>query len=493
MPSNAADNTEVFIYMGPVGNVVPQHVVRLRVDPSVTLIPDQAFYQRKKLAEVELCEGLVEIGEGALGWCDRSITTINIPTSLRRILHNAFTSSLRCPIRLHDGIESIGHNAFASCIFTNFRIPPLITVIPISMLMECRATFSIETPKIITKIKDGAFHYCHFLRNLALPPNAVIGDIFGGQSSAERCDLYQLFGSIAEIIRELQHRFDGLLIHCAVYYQSYYQGELQRLITSGNELDLTGNERDCLGMTPLHILACSSVHNLEVYRLIVEEYPTNLIIEDRWGALPLLYAILGGAPHAITQFLLDSYQSLYPDHVFNWTMMVETMGRCDTQKERIENLLHVKQTLSPNQPINWDYLLDKFAESSERSFPGVPFHERMQFLFTCGMSTRVKTLAFKVWRDYVSQMILTADFEWNEDNRSILRSIRNKLAHFEVELTKLNEVTTILELALWKTKITENGHQDMATHDANVRIQDRVTCGADVVIGHVLPFLINTE
>jgi hypothetical protein len=90
-------------------------------------------------------------------------------------------------------------------------------------------------------------------------------------------------------------------------------------------------------------------------------------------------------------------------------------------------------------------------------------------------------------------MILTADFEWNEDNRSILRSIRNKLAHFEVELTKLNEVTTILELALWKTKITENGHQDMATHDANVRIQDRVTCGADVVIGHVLPFLINTE
>ena len=117
----------------------------------------------------------------------------------------------------------------------------------------------------------------------------------------------------------------------------------------------------------------------------------------------------------------------------------------------------------------------------------------MQFLFTCGMSTRVKTLAFKVWRDYVSQMILTADFEWNEDNRSILRSIRNKLAHFEVELTKLKEVTTILELALWKMKMNEKSHKDMATHDSNVRSQDRVTCGADVVIGHVLPFLINSD
>jgi hypothetical protein len=230
-----------------------------------------------------------------------------------------------------------------------------------------------------------------------------------------------------------------------------------------------------------------------VYRIIVEKYPANLITEDRWGATPLLYAFWGGAPHVITQFLLESYQSLYPGYVFNWTMMVETMGRCDTPKERIENLLHVKQTLSPDQPINWEYLLDKFAWPSDCSFPGVPFLERMQFLFMCGMSDGVKTLAFKVWRDYVSQMILTADFEWNEDNRSILRSIRNKLAHFEVELTKLNEVTTILELALWKTKITENGHQDMATHDANVRIQDRVTCGADVVIGHVLTFLINTE
>jgi hypothetical protein len=57
----------------------------------------------------------------------------------------------------------------------------------------------------------------------------------------------------------------------------------------------------------------------------------------------------------------------------------------------------------------------------------------------------------------------------------------------------MKEVTTILELALWKMKISENSHQDMATHDSNVQSQDRVTCGADVVIGHVVPFLINTD
>jgi len=129
---------EIFVYTGEVGTAVPQDdVVHIRVNPSVTSIPTRAFYERKKLTEVELCEGLVEIGVDSFCWCDRSITKINIPNSLRRIRDGAFAGSLRTPIRLHDGIESIGTAAFAGCIFTNFKIPPLITVIPENMLEGC--------------------------------------------------------------------------------------------------------------------------------------------------------------------------------------------------------------------------------------------------------------------------------------------------------------------------------------------------------------------
>jgi hypothetical protein len=511
MPSNAVD-AEVFVYTGPRGDDVPQDVVRVRVDPSVTSIPARAFYQRNKLTEVELCEGVVEIGDGAFMYCSHSITKIDIPTSLRRINNYAFEGSLRCHIRLHDGIESIGQWAFARCIFTNFRSPPFITVILNGMLLNCRSMFSLELPDNVTEIGNYAFINCFCLRNVALPPNAVFGDeIFIDEDVDDNemelhTDLYQLFGSESRIIFALQHRFNGLPIHSIVYYQSYHEGVLQILIAAINmrlsqrqtlittpKLDPTGNLQDCLGMTPLHILACSSVHNLDIYRLIVENYPTNLTAKDRWGAVPLLYAIWGDAPAEIIQFLLESYRSLYPGHVFNWTMMVETMGRCDTPKDRIENLLHVKQMHCPEQPIDWENLLDKFAELSIYSLSGVPFCERMRFLFICGMSDHVEALEFRLWRNHIKNMIHTADFEWDEDNRSILRSIRNKLAHFEVELTKLKEVTTILELALWKMKITENGHQDMATHDSNVHSQDRITCGADVVIGHLLTFLINTE
>jgi hypothetical protein len=322
-------------------------------------------------------------------------------------------------------------------------------------------------------------------------------------------DLFQLFGSNAEIIRELQHRFDGLPIHKIVYYLSYHQGVLQRLIaaidmrsgqrrTLRSKLNPTGNEQDCLGMTPLHILACSTVHNLELYRLIVENYPTNLITEDRWGALPLLYAFWGGAPAEIIQVLLDSYRSLYPNHVFNWTMMVETMGRCDTPKERIENLLCVQRMHFPEQSIDWGYLLDKFAMHPYFSFDGAPYQERLQFLVTSGMSMRVDALAFKVWRDHITDMIHTANFAMSGGNSVILREIRATLDHFDAESVKLKETTTILELTLWKMMMNEKSTPENATRCpkkfktdvSDVRRQCRVICGADIIIRLLLPFLI---
>jgi hypothetical protein len=230
-----------------------------------------------------------------------------------------------------------------------------------------------------------------------------------------------------------------------------------------------------------------------MYRLIVAKYPANLITVDRWGATPLLYAFWGAAPVEIIEFLLDSYQFYYPDHVINWTMMVETMGRCHTPNENFESLLCAKQMHFPEQPLDWEYLLTECASSSLRFQNAVMFQEQMRFLFMCGLSVRVEALAFKVWRDYVTNMIHIATFVVGRDNSAILREICNKFAYYEDKFTKLKEVTTILELALWKMKMNENGHQDMATHDSNVRSQDRVTCGADVVIGHVLPFIIRTD
>jgi hypothetical protein len=95
-------------------------------------------------------------------------------------------------------------------------------------------------------------------------------------------------------------------------------------------------------------------------------------------------------------------------------------------------------------------------------------------------------------------MIHTATFQWNCDNSVILREIWEKLAHFEDELPKLEEATTILELALWKTRLDESGHKRetaqrlkrVKTDVSDVRRQCQVTCGAYTIIRLVLPFLI---
>ena len=73
------------------------------------------------------------------------------------------------------------------------------------------------------------------------------------------------------------------------------------------------------------------------------------------------------------------------------------------------------------------------------------------------MSTRVEALAFKVWRDYVTNMIQAATFDYSRDNLYIISRIREKVAHFEDKLPKLKDIMTILlELALWKLRMNEN-------------------------------------
>jgi hypothetical protein len=328
---------------------------------------------------------------------------------------------------------------------------------------------------------------------VAIPPNAVISnDIFD-----EATDLLQLFGSIADIIRQLKLRFDDLPLHSTVYVQPCNQGVLQRLITSDNELDPTGNQQDCLGMTPLHILACSSVHDLEVYRLIVEKYPANLITEDRWGALPLLYAFWGDAPVEIINFLIDSYQSLYPDHEFDWTDMVITLGRANAPVDVIQNLLDVQHTLYPGYNIGWDQILEELSRVSDDE----PFVHPATFCFLtrCSIATRVSAIGVKHFRDNMADNWMgdkDSDF-----NREMWRNeTLTKLEYYESEYQKLKESTSLLELALWKMNIDASnidndqgetmggGNKKMKFDQSDFRLQCRVSCGADHVVENVWPY-----
>ena len=159
-----------------------------------------------------------------------------------------------------------------------------------------------------------SIQHCHSLRNVVIPASAQVSNIncFEGYN-----DLRMLFDSQKEIESALKSRFVGLPVHELCYFSSQQQAEvvlkqLNSIIDAEN--NYKGHEgnytvhanQDCLGMTPLHILACSTKHDLGLFQSIMAHHPGSIITEDKWVCLPILYAIWSNASHDIVQLLVDA-------------------------------------------------------------------------------------------------------------------------------------------------------------------------------------------
>ena len=467
MADDNNNNDGLFVYTE--GVIVPYDVVRVRVHPSVTIIPEGAFYRRDKLEEVELCEGvleiinavffkcttlkrinipssvtriggyvffgchkleevelcdgLLEIGERSFHSC-RSLSSIIIPSTVTAIGIQAFAGGVLPQICLPDTIENIGKFAFANNNkITNFRVPPLIASTSEGMFSACTRMFSVEMSERVTDIESLTFSTCLSLRNVAIPPSAdVPWDAFGNGEIHLFCkDLLQLFGepsplNSSQLINALKHRFDNLTIHKMIYYQSYNNMTVDELnnatdirISQGrSKINPFGSQQDCLGMTPLHIMACSTVQDIELYKVLVDKYPETLVSEDRWGALPLLYAIWGRAPDEIVQFLVEHYKSVYPNYVLNWTKMIETLGIAGAPVRIIQTLLDLREGSFPDQLIDWDAVIERL--SVELGCGHGSRRETFQFLVKCSFMGRINAIGLKHYRDNVINMVMERDF-----------------------------------------------------------------------------------
>ena len=188
------------------------------------------------MKEVELSEGLLEIGGDAFSFC-KSLKHINLPTTMRNIGERAFSGTNSLPtINLPDAIDSLGEYAFLHGGLLTFRIPPLITTIPQGMVEQAKSLFTVELSESVTHLESRAFKECHSLRNLAIPSTVSVEtlmyDVFRHCTDLELLfgstePMFRfignsfIFGSDERIINELKHRFDNLPIHKMLYYQSF--------------------------------------------------------------------------------------------------------------------------------------------------------------------------------------------------------------------------------------------------------------------------------
>ena len=231
---------------------------------------------------------------------------------------------------------------------------------------------------------------------------------------------------------------------------------------------------------------------------MVDKYSANLIVEDAWGATPLLYAVWVDAPSEIVQFLVNSYQSLYPNHEFEWNDMVITLGRANASKVVIQNLLDVQSTLSPEYNIDWDQVFGVLAVETELEYHMYP--KTCCFLTRCSIATRVNVIGVKHFRDAMADNWLCEYNDCSFNRQEWHTETLTKLEYYESEYRKLKESTSLLELALWKIRMDNSileqvdtigrGNKKMKFDHSDFRLQCRINCGAEQVVENVWPYLL---
>jgi len=228
------------------------------------------------------------------------------------------------------------------------------------------------------------------------------------------------------------------------------------------------------------------VQNIELYRVLIEKYPETLIVEDTWGAVPLLYALWGDAPSEIIQFLVASYKSIHPNYELAWEEMLVTFSKAKVSNNAIQMLLDLRSEFVPNQMEQW---IEELAENECIS------KETFHILIQYGFAERVKTIGLKLCRDEMMEFMMEEMKKYVPSSSKVvwLNRIRSKLVNYEEEYKRLKAATTILELAMWKYKMGESDNKKRKRteeSDSDFREQCRVSCSGDIVIEHVLPYLL---
>ena len=366
---------------------------------------------------------------------------------------------------------------------------------------------SVETSEAVTRVHGRAFRGCTSLRNIAFTSNTGIED----NAFDNARDMFSVFASISKIRRGLKHRFDGLPIHKMVYYQSYHNGDflaninsiiidlrfgLQRRLRS--KLNPTGKKQDSLGMTPLHILACSSKHAIPIYRLMVENYPDNLITKDNWEALPILYAVWGNAPSEIIELLIESYKTKHPDYQLDWEQML-TILSIRASLTSVKCLIDTKKQFFSGQCVDWQREVEEVIITIEHHFNdyecSTATTNNYRFLLHQLLSRRINSIGIKVLRDNAIRAI--NKYHISSASRN---SINEMVKQFELQYKNLKETVSLLELCLWKKKIEEssserscNVQKKMKMDKSDLRNYCRVSCGSGIVVEHVLPYLLPNQ
>lgn len=383
----------------------------IRIDSDVTSIPDGAFQDRDSLVNVVFPEGLQMIGSHAFDGClslkkiilpdnllsigsatfqeCQHLASITIPKSVFVIGASAFSGCVSLKeVSLCEGgnLGVIGAEAFYNCselrkinIPMKFTVPPpsdepgireqtfrackTLTEVHFSEGIEhidegsfrdCTSLLRINVPSTVECIDEMAFQNCSLLRNVAISPESTL--TFGNGWKMMASLFFQCINFCS--LDMLRCRFDELPLHKACFYRD--ETILERLNdTVDDRLSAEYSTADCLGMTPLHILASSGTHDLGIYQCIVDKFPGALIATDKWGDVPLTYVMLSDAPLEILLFFLERHKLLWGTMPFDFATIIERLIECKKYERCIRQVIQAQRSVFPDLQVNWKDIVEE--------------------------------------------------------------------------------------------------------------------------------------
>ena len=255
-------------------------------------------------------------------------------------------------------------------------------------------------------------------------------------------------------------RFDELPLHRHCYYYRS-QPHIEQTMDSTtrawfneevSRLPAHGLQQDCFGMTPLHVLLCSSAGcDVRVCQCMIEKYPGAMLIEDRWGEVPLVYALFGEAPIEVIHFLLESHMQRWRAMPFDFGVMILRLAKkLGTSAEYVRDVIWAQRTHHRALEIDWQRIVDE----SIRARRDIPIR-MFSILVEASVSKRLVCMSDEHRIEVDARLreietnIENRDFRTNP-NLDYYGEIHDMVTSYvRLHHGQLKEAITILELAFW--------------------------------------------
>jgi hypothetical protein len=270
----------------------------------------------------------------------------------------------------------------------------------------------ISIPSTVHSIDSEAFGNCSLLRNVAISPSSTLGDEAFLQS-------FQTFKDIDCTFDMLKSRFDDLPLHKLCFDHSH---QLMESINRGTPADFV--KADCLGMTPLHVLTCSGMHDISLYRRIYEICPNAYVAKDKWGDLPLAYIILSEAPKEVLHFFLEMHRRNAGTIPIDFSALIKRLAKF-TSGKYTRQAIQAQRTYFPDLEVEWDSIgagiLRDFQEQNNQLDPdgytGI-HHQTVRVLLEASVSRRsaCMSLEHQVEVDNAIERRWRANYEFFSSN-----------------------------------------------------------------------------